>query len=256
MGHTNSTTYYNLPQFLTSDKPAWLTDINNAMSDIDTGLHSAQSDATTAGNNATQALTDAGNAATAAATADAKGAGACASIEAAFDSTTVYAVGAKVMYNSLLYRCTVAVDTPGPWTGSANWERITVDSLIASTAGDLPLGSNFSDSSSTAYAIKNLQDSREWTFIDQKQGSVAITLPDTWNELYVICRYGTSGGAQPQLTTGVVIPILAGRSLIIGGGSLFAQVDLNALATQIQMNYFEINGANHTSTSYFSVYYR
>ena len=137
MGHTNSTTYYNLPQFLTTDKPAWLTDINNAMLDIDTAVHAAQADATSAGSNASQALLDASAAASAASAADAKGAGACASIENAFDSTAVYSIGAKVMYNSLLYRCNVAVVTPGPWTGSANWERITVDSIIPSSSSDL-----------------------------------------------------------------------------------------------------------------------
>ena len=155
MGHTNSTTYYNLPQFLTSDKPAWLTDINNAFSDIDAAVHNAQSDANTAGTNASQALLDASAAATAASTADAKGAGACASIEAAFDATSVYAIGTKVMYNSLLYRCTVAVTTPGPWTGSANWERITVDSIIPGNAGDLPLGST-TPAGSTAEMIANI----------------------------------------------------------------------------------------------------
>lgn len=156
MGHTNSTTYYNLPQFLTTDKPAWLVDINGAFSDIDSGIHAAQSDATTAGNNATQAISDASSAATAASAADAKGAGACSSIEAAFDSTAVYAVGAKVMYNSLLYRCTVAVTTPGAWTGSNNWERITVNSIIPYDASELPLGST-TPAGSTAAAIANLQ---------------------------------------------------------------------------------------------------
>ena len=175
MGHTNSTTNYGLPQFLTTDKPAWLTDINGAMSDIDTGLHTAQSDATTAGNNATQALSDASAAATAASAADAKGAGACASIEAAFDSTTVYAIGAKVMYNSLLYRCTVAVITPGPWTGSANWERITVDSLIAEDAGSLPLGNDFTDPASTASAIKALQNKQ----LVSLGATSAVTIADT-----------------------------------------------------------------------------
>ena len=154
MGHTNSTTNYNLPQFLTTDKPAWLTDINGAFSDIDTAIHTAQSDATTAGNNATQALSDASAASTAASTADAKGAGACASIENAFDATSVYNVGAKVMYNSLLYNCKVAVTTPGAWTGSANWERITVDSLIPATGADLPLG-NTTPTGSVAAAIAN-----------------------------------------------------------------------------------------------------
>lgn len=131
MSHTNSTTNYNLPQFLTGDKPAWLTDINNAFSDIDTAIYTAQGKADTAFNDAATAQGDATTALTNAATADAKGAGAIASIEAPFDSTTVYDVGALVMYNNLLYRCTVAVVTPGPWTGVANWERVTVDTLIA-----------------------------------------------------------------------------------------------------------------------------
>lgn len=155
MSHTNSTTHYNLPQFLTSDKPAWLTDINNAFLDIDTGLNTAQSAATTAGNNATQALSDASAAATAASTADAKGAGAVASIEANFDPTTIYAIGAKVMYNSLLYRCHTAVVTPGPWTGAANWERITVDSIIPNNSNELPYITG-GTSGTVGYELDNL----------------------------------------------------------------------------------------------------
>lgn len=38
MSHTNSTANYNLPQFVGSDKPAWLTDINTAFSGIDTQM--------------------------------------------------------------------------------------------------------------------------------------------------------------------------------------------------------------------------
>lgn len=133
MSHTNSTTNYNLPQFLTSDKPAWLTDINNAFSDIDTAVYAAKSKADTAFTDAGNAQLDATTAITNAAAADAKGAGALASIETAFDATSIYAIGAKVIYNSLLYRCVVAVTTPGPWTGSDNWERITVDNLISTT---------------------------------------------------------------------------------------------------------------------------
>ena len=137
MSHTNSTTNYGLPQFLTGDKPAWLTDINNAFSDIDSSIYAAQTKADTAYNDAGAAQGDATTALTNAAAADAKGAGALASIETAFDPTTIYAVGTKVIYNSLLYRCIVAVTTPGPWTGAANWERITVDSIIPGNAGDL-----------------------------------------------------------------------------------------------------------------------
>lgn len=76
MAHSNSTTNYALPQFIGSDKPAWLTDVNSAMSAIDTQMKAnataaatADSKATTADTKATNAATAAGNAATAAANA-------------------------------------------------------------------------------------------------------------------------------------------------------------------------------------------
>lgn len=150
MAHTNSTTNYSLPQFIPTDKPAWLTDINGAFSDIDTAVHNAQDKADTAFTNAGTAQGDATSALTNAAAADAKGSGALASIEAAFDPTTIYAVGAKVMYNSLLYRCTTAVVTPGPWTGSDNWERITVDNLISTTESKIGSLSSLATSDKTS----------------------------------------------------------------------------------------------------------
>ena len=158
MSHTNSTTNYNLPQFITSDKPAWLTDVNNAFSDIDTAVHTAQVKADTAYSDAGTAQGDATSALTNAAAADTKASGAIASIEAAFDPTTIYSVGARVMYNSLLYRCIVAVTTPGPWTGSDNWERITVDNLISATDGKIGSLTSLSttDKSSAVNAINEV----------------------------------------------------------------------------------------------------
>lgn len=58
MSHTNSTAHYELPQFLGTDKPAWLTDINGAMSAIDTGIYSAQTKANEADAKATQNTSD------------------------------------------------------------------------------------------------------------------------------------------------------------------------------------------------------
>lgn len=76
MAHSNSTTNYALPQFVGSDKPAWLTDVNNAMSAIDTQMKTnanaaaaADTKATTADTKATNAATAAGNATIAAANA-------------------------------------------------------------------------------------------------------------------------------------------------------------------------------------------
>ena len=62
MAHTNSTTNYNLPQFISTDKPAWLSDFNGAMSDIDTAIHTASTDAATADGKADAAISDASDA--------------------------------------------------------------------------------------------------------------------------------------------------------------------------------------------------
>ena len=145
MAHTNSTTNYGLPQFITTDKPAWLTDVNTAYADIDLAMKNNADTATTASNNAIQALSDAGAAATAAATADAKGAGAIASISDIFDATATYAINSVVIYNNLLYICTVAVTVPGAWTGSANWDRITVEDLLNTKANTSAIPTKTSD---------------------------------------------------------------------------------------------------------------
>ena len=55
MSHTNSTTNYNLPQFVSSDKPTWLNDVNGAMSAIDTQMKANADSATSASTSATTA---------------------------------------------------------------------------------------------------------------------------------------------------------------------------------------------------------
>lgn len=60
MSHTNSTTNYNLPQFIGTDKPTWLNDVNGAMSAIDTQMKANADAATSAGTSATTANTNIG----------------------------------------------------------------------------------------------------------------------------------------------------------------------------------------------------
>lgn len=45
MAHTNSTSHYEYPQFIGTDKPGWLTDVNTAYSDIDGDIYTAQTKA-------------------------------------------------------------------------------------------------------------------------------------------------------------------------------------------------------------------
>ena len=139
MSHTNATPNYALPQFLTTDKPAWLTDINGAFANIDTGINAAKTTADSAASTASTADGKATTAGTTATNADNKANGAIASMADTFSTSSTYNVGDVVMYNSLLYICTVAVTVPGAWTGSNNWARTTADDLIAKTALDLPM---------------------------------------------------------------------------------------------------------------------
>lgn len=55
MSATNHTTNYNLPQFIGTDKPTWLTDVNGAMSTIDTQMKANADSATSASTSATTA---------------------------------------------------------------------------------------------------------------------------------------------------------------------------------------------------------
>lgn len=69
MSSTNKTTYYELSQYVGTDKPTYLSDYNADMLKIDTGIHDAASDASTALTTANSAASVAADAATAASTA-------------------------------------------------------------------------------------------------------------------------------------------------------------------------------------------
>lgn len=55
MSHTNSTTNYNLPQFVGTDKPTWLNDVNGAFASIDAQMKLNADSATSASTSATTA---------------------------------------------------------------------------------------------------------------------------------------------------------------------------------------------------------
>lgn len=56
MSSTNKTTYYELSQYIGTDKPTYLGDYNSDMSKIDAGIHGADDKATTATQNAGSAI--------------------------------------------------------------------------------------------------------------------------------------------------------------------------------------------------------
>ena len=193
MAHTNSTTHYELPQFVTTDKPAWLTDFNGAMSAIDTGIYNAQDKADDAAADATQALSDAAGADSKATTADGKGSGAVASIAPAFDNTATYSVGDLVMYNNLLYVCRVAITVPGAWTGTTNWTRTTAGDLNA--AMDLRMDAVEVKTTNTNPSITITKSSGAWNIdnIAQKKFGNVTALAITVVGSGIAVPAGTNG---------------------------------------------------------------
>ena len=77
-----------------------------------------------------------------------------ANFGADYDENTTYNTGDKVIYNNLFYECNDDGVT-GAWDAS-KWDSLTVASM---TAGNLPLGTDFSDPNSTAGAIASKADS-------------------------------------------------------------------------------------------------
>lgn len=58
MSYTNQTQHYGLPQYVGTDVPAWLTDVNGAFATIDQGMNAAKTQADNAATAAGQAAND------------------------------------------------------------------------------------------------------------------------------------------------------------------------------------------------------
>lgn len=99
MSHTNTTTNYGLPQFLSSDKPAWMADINVAFADIDSQMKTNADAASAAQTTANDAVLN-----------GAPG----------YSNLSTYAVGDVVNYLGRVYKCDIAVTTPEAFD-SAKW---------------------------------------------------------------------------------------------------------------------------------------
>ena len=83
MGHTNETTNLHLPQFIGSDKPTWLGDINGAFQSIDSAYATIETSASGAVSTANNAATVAQTASDAAASAQTAASGAATNAAAA-----------------------------------------------------------------------------------------------------------------------------------------------------------------------------
>lgn len=126
--------------------------------------NSASSAASSAQGTADNALTAAGNAAgaasaaqgtantavTNAATAQTTADAALANEAAAFSDSAIYPVGAYVIYNKVLYKCTTSITTAGAWDAT-KWEAVTIGGELGTTAVMQTYGKTGTDESVYTY---------------------------------------------------------------------------------------------------------
>ena len=130
MSSTNKTEHYNLPQFIGSDIPTWLGDINSAMTAIDSGINAAATSASGAATTAAQALTDA-EAAQNALNAKAN-TSTLATVESTSTASQAHAVGDYLVYNGILYRVTAAISSGQTLVPGTNITDTTAGAELAS----------------------------------------------------------------------------------------------------------------------------
>lgn len=155
MGHTNETSNYELPQFVGTDKPTWLGDINGAMLKIDAAIAGVASDAT-------GAVSVANGAATLAESASAAASAATTTAEAASTAAT----SATSVANT-------AADTANNAQSTAVLAKSTADTASATaTATDTKVGAltdlQTTVKTSVVAAINEVNDKAD-------RGSVSVT---------------------------------------------------------------------------------
>ena len=185
MGHTNSTANLALPQFIGTDKPTWLSDVNGAFSAIDTyagnndaALAITDAKADTAIGDAASAVTTAGNAATTAGNAAATAT--AANTVAGNALTVANGINAKV----------------GVLTDLTTTDKSTVVNAInevnGKDAGDIAY-----DNTGSGLTATNVQDAIDevaqgggggvgaWTLAGTVTGATPISIPATATDIYI-----------------------------------------------------------------------
>lgn len=255
MGHTNSTANLGLPQFIGTDKPTWLSDVNGAFAAIDTyagnndaALAITDAKADTAVNDAASAVTTATNAANTAGTASTQ----------ATNAVTV-AGNALTVANGINSKVGVLTDLT---TTDKSTVVNAINEVNGKDAGDISY-----DNTGSGLTATNLQDAIDevaqgggggsaWTLAGSQTGNTHISIPAGSVELLAIASY--SGKEYP-----IVIPVaaLSGTARAFMSGSMentsvYCEAVVNADNSEIWLNDFYNNGSNVYATATIEVYAR
>lgn len=229
MGATNSTLHYQLSQFISTDKPAWLQDYNGDMQKIDTGINGALTAAESAQNSADSASS-----------------------------------GVSTLSDSVSALATTVSGHTSDITDLAG-DVNTIESLIGNgtpTAGDHTLigaiNANTNDIASSGIWKTHVENSAGTTSTSQR----AVTLPTDWHECMIeVCNHGGSSTTDGSVPTSQYHLVKKSNDAYLINGyyistSNFMRQSCKYSAQYNTVTIAEYNSAGDVIPGYISVYYK
>lgn len=192
---TNKTANYNLPQFVGTDKPTWLGDFNEAMFDIDAGMHT----------NATAITSMASDVSTASATAS-QASQDVAGLTSTVNTLSTNVIAVTTTANNAQQTATSALNTANTANGKADTNASDISSLTSRV-------------STNEESIEALTPTVLYERPNTTSGSGEITLSDSienydYVEVYFVGSNGTidCSKAPVSKTTGTRMNLLSGNN--------------------------------------------
>ena len=256
MGHTNSTANLGLPQFIGTDKPTWLSDVNGAFAAIDAyagnndaALAITDAKADTAISDAAGAVTTAGNASTTAGNA-----------AATATAANTVAGNALTVANGINSKVGVLTDLT---TTDKSTVVNAINEVNGKDAGDIAY-----DNTGSGLTATNVQDaidevaqggggSAAWTLAGTETGTTPISIPANSNEILVVVT-----GSLSSLT--VIIPTAelgnTSAAFMLPGGWADASTHyygyIQASDSSVAIGNLMVNNNTETSTATIKLYAR
>lgn len=261
MGHTNSTANLSLPQFIGTDKPTWLGDVNGAFSAIDSyagtndaAVAAAVSDASSAIAQAASAVstanaanTTAGNASTAATNAVGTANNAVA-IAGTVDSKVGLLADLTTTDRTSIVN---AINEVNAAIGTPTAAQVTYDNS----------GSGLTATNVQAAIDEVAQGGGggvgSWTLLGTQTGNTPISEPSDYTEVYI--------SVNPDDANCMMNTLLPKISLVSGskyrdgfyaGNTNGGQFTLAYASGQFTLEGVELNGTSKLASSTISIYYR
>lgn len=227
MGATNFTSHYELPQFVASDKPSWLGDINSAFLKIDSGMSANKAASESANSAATAAQTQVANVSSQLSAVEGKA-------NIAVDSATI-ADGKATSAQQLAQKAVTTASEAkavaesavplagGTMTGALLLSGSPNESLQAATKQYVDESVADIQSGVRVYKFGSFDASNPTTLGATNLGSFELKSTDTFIEMDIIGGYVDSGGTGSA--SAAFLRLVSGDTIDISNANIISSLN-------------------------------